>query len=139
MFLCMPPCIEVVEQGEVGSWLFLSQAHIPPPWEDHQQAPLRRRTRAAPGGGRSTPDQALSPLPWCGGLLSGCGLLLGWSFAQITCVDGSFHLFFTHVCFMLHWKAPPWCIFHVFVSKLMEIVSSKALCLSLVSILVHFM
>jgi hypothetical protein len=51
----MPPCIEAVEQGEVSSWLFLSYAQMPPPWEDHQQAPRGRRTRATPGGGRATP------------------------------------------------------------------------------------
>jgi hypothetical protein len=74
MFLCMPPCIEAVEQGEVSSWLFLSYARMPSPWEDHQQAPRGRRTRATPGGGasdprgRSIPNQVLSSLPSHSGL-----------------------------------------------------------------------
>ena len=72
-----------------------------------------------------TLDRTLSPPPSRGGLLSGCGLLLGWSFTQITLSDGPFHLFFAHVCFALHRKAPSWCIFHVFVFMCCKIIISK--------------
>jgi hypothetical protein len=60
-FFCMPPCIKAVEQGEVGSQLFLSQARMPPPREDHQQSPHGRRMRAALGGGRVTPRVEVDP------------------------------------------------------------------------------
>ena len=126
-----------------------------------------RRHWAAPGGRWPTLHWSLLQPSSRGGLLSGCGLLFGWSFTKMTGVDGPFHLFFAHVCFTLRYKAPCWCIFPcicvsvcfvVFLvhfryisctilicppaigqtPKLVEIISSKALCLSLVFIWAYF-